>query len=46
MQGGRKKGASTKERVDAVQVRPSAFAMLLRNERVGCDAYLLGASAA
>jgi hypothetical protein len=43
VQGGRKKGASTKERVDAVQVRPGALAVLLRNKRVGGYADLDGA---
>jgi hypothetical protein len=39
----RKKGAGAKESIDAVQVRPSAFAVLLRNERVGGYADLHGA---
>ena len=46
MDSGRKKGASSKERVDAVQVRPSAVAVLLRDERVGCYADLHEARAA
>ena len=40
VQGGRKERAGAEQRVDAVQVRPRALAMLLRNERVGGDADL------
>ena len=43
VQGGSKKGASAEERVDAVQVRPGAFAVLLRDKCVGCYADLRGA---
>ena len=42
MHSGRKKGAGAEKRIDAVQVRPSAFAVLLRDERVGCYADLHG----